>query len=349
MIRQAEKIVKQNKFILEVRNLRVCIRRDEATYRPLTGVNFQLEYGKSVGIVGESGCGKTMTAYSLLRILPPGGRIEAGEILFTKADGNTVDIADFDDRAREMRKIRGGEISMVFQEPMSAFSPVHTIYDQISEAVRLHTNIPRSRTRQRVVELLKLVGMPDPETWVDRYPFQFSGGMRQRAMIAMALASEPRMLIADEPTTALDVTIQARVLGLIKNLQERLNLSLLLITHDLGVIAHMVDYVYIMYLGRVVEAGSVDQIFDHPLHPYTVDLLNSIPHLEGPRKRLSFIKGSVPDTSDIPAGCGFYPRCRKTAGDICGVAAPPEVEIHNGHYVSCYNYTDEKDAKARHA
>lgn len=256
--------------LLDVQNLSLRIDRDEGAVRPLNGVSFRIHAGQSVGIVGESGCGKTMTANALLRILPRAAQITSGHIHYRrKRDDRRIDLASIDAHSREMRQIRGGDISMIFQEPMTAFSPVHTIRNQIAEMIRIHDRMDESRMRQRVVELLDLVGIPAPDERADDYPFQLSGGMRQRAMIAMALASNPRLLIADEPTTALDVTVQARVLKLIQRLQREFDLALMLITHDLGVIAHTVEYVYVMYLGRIVEAGPVAEIFDHPAHPYT--------------------------------------------------------------------------------
>ncbi|MGB2822102.1 MAG: ABC transporter ATP-binding protein [Phycisphaerae bacterium] len=328
-----------NDLILDVRDLTVRFHRDEGIVRPLNGVSFRIRSGRSVGIVGESGCGKTMTAYCLLRILPPGGRITSGHIHFRKRNGARIDLAAVDSGSKEMKAIRGAEVSMIFQEPMTAFSPVHTIYNQIAEAIRLHQEMDRQAIRRRVIELLGLVGIPEGEQRVDEYPFQFSGGMRQRAMIAMALACDPRLLIADEPTTALDVTVQAQVLKLIKGLQRELGLSLMLITHDLGVIAQTVEYVYVMYLGRIVEAGSVEAIFDDPRHPDTVDLLSSIPKMTGARKRISPIRGSVPDAYSLPSGCAFHPRCRRLVGGVCSAEVPPQTEAGPDHHVACFRYS----------
>jgi peptide/nickel transport system ATP-binding protein len=327
--------------LLEVRDLRVRIERDTGVVRPLNGVSFRIYEGQSVGIVGESGCGKTMASNALLRILPRRAQITAGSMWFRTKAGDRVDLAQIDPRSRQMRQIRGGEISMIFQEPMTAFSPVHTIHNQIAEMIRLHDpDADADRQRQRVVELLDLVGIPDPAQRADDYTFQLSGGMRQRAMIAMALASGPRLLIADEPTTALDVTVQARVLKLIERMQRELNLALMLITHDLGVIAHMVSYVYVMYLGRVVEEGTVEAIFDDPRHPYTAALLRSIPSLTSKSQRLEPIEGNVPSGDRLPTGCPFHTRCSEKVGDICHQRMPARVEVGADHAASCFKYTE---------
>ena len=328
--------------LIDVRDLSVVIDRDEGAVRPLNGVSFQIYAGQAVGIVGESGCGKTMTSNALLRILPPAAEITSGHIRYRrKLDEQEVDLATIDATSAEMRQIRGGDISMIFQEPMTAFSPVHTVHNQIAEMIQLHDPMDDQAVRRRVVELLDLVGIPDPEGRADDYPFQLSGGMRQRAMIAMALASKPRLLIADEPTTALDVTVQARVLKLIQRLQKELGLALMLITHDLGVVAHTVEYVYVMYLGRVIEEGPVAEIFDHPAHPYTQALLHSIPSLTNKAQRLKPIEGSVPSAYALPTGCPFHTRCTKQVGDICHQQMPAHMEVGAGHYASCFIHTEE--------
>ena len=320
----------------------VRIDRDEGVVRPLNGVSFRIDAGQSVGMVGESGCGKTMTANALLRILPRSAQITSGHIQYRrKRDDRRVDLAAIDANSDEMRQIRGGDISMIFQEPMTAFSPVHTICNQIAEMIRLHDPMDESAARQRVVELLDLVGIPDPAERADDYTFQLSGGMRQRAMIAMALASNPRLLIADEPTTALDVTVQARVLKLIQRLQRELGLALMLITHDLGVIAHTVEYVYVMYLGRIVEAGPVATIFDHPAHPYTAALLESIPSLTSKSQRLEPIEGSVPSAYALPSGCPFHTRCTAKVGAVCHQRMPAHAQVGPDHYASCFAHTEE--------
>lgn len=324
--------------ILEVNDLEVNFYHDEGIVRANNCVSYRLQQGKSIGIVGESGCGKTVSTYAVLNILPPAGKIEGGEIKYRTNSGDVIDLAGLDSESKEMRNVRGNQISMIFQEPMTAFSPVHTIYNQISEAILLHRDISKEEARERVVNLLDRVGIANAGKRVDDYPFQFSGGMRQRAMIAMALACNPRILIADEPTTALDVTIQAQVLNLIQEMQDEFDLSLVLITHDLGVIAHMVDEVFVMYLGRIVERGPVRDIYKNPLHPYTRDLLRSIPRPGAGKEEISSIKGSVPDSYTLPSGCSFHPRCSDFSGATCRKKIPVEKEIEAGHYVSCHKY-----------
>ncbi len=327
--------------LLEVRDLRVRIERDTGVVRLLNGVSFRIHEGQSVGIVGESGCGKTMASNALLRILPRRAEITGGSMEFSTKSGDRIDLAAIDPMSSRMRQIRGGEISMIFQEPMTAFSPVHTVHDQIAEMIRQHdADADEEQQRQRVVELLDLVGIPNPEVRADDYSFQLSGGMRQRAMIAMALASSPRLLIADEPTTALDVTVQAKVLKLIERMQRELNLGLMLITHDLGVVAHMVGFVYVMYLGRVVEEGPVEAIFDEPKHPYTAALLRSIPNLASRSQRLEPIEGNVPSADRLPTGCPFHTRCTEKVGDVCHQRMPARADMGAGHAVSCFQHTD---------
>ncbi len=333
--------------MIEVEDLFLRFYRDEGVIKPLNGVSFQIPTGKSIGVVGESGCGKTMTAYSLLRILPRGGEIVRGALRFRRKNGEIVDLAQMDPDGKTIKQIRGGEIAMIFQEPMTAFSPVHTLYNQISEVLRIHSDMDEHAIRKRVVELLGQVGIPEPEQRADAYPFEFSGGMRQRAMIAMALASNPRLLIADEPTTALDVTVQAQVLRLIKEIQGRFNLSLMLITHDLGVVAHMVDYVYVMYMGEVVEAAPVGELFENPKHPYTIDLLHSIPKMTGPREELAHIEGTVPHSAALPPGCMFHPRCRKRVGKTCWTREPGMTDLGDGHYVRCFIHSPAESGISR--
>ena len=328
--------------ILDVRNLKVKFLTDEGAVHAVNGVDFKVEAGGSVGILGESGCGKTMTAYSVLQILPRVKKIVSGQINFQTIDGRFQDLLEFESEGKEMRKIRGKEISMIFQEPMTAFSPVYTICNQISEALIIHQDMDKIAARERSIKLLDLVGIPDAQRTVDAYPFQLSGGMRQRAMIAMALACHPRILIADEPTTALDVTIQAQVLKLIQSMQKEFNLSLVLITHNLGVIAHMVKHVYVMYLGRIVEEGPVEEIFDNPSHPYTKALFRSIPKLGGNKEKIYPIEGTVPDAYVLPKGCAFHPRCTEIAGDICRLKIPGKTKISGNHYVNCFKYSKEE-------
>jgi len=327
--------------ILEVRDLAVKFFLDEGTVHAVNGVSFSVPTGKSVGIVGESGCGKTVSAYSVTRLLPKTAHI-SGEILFRERGGEITNITELEADGRDMRRIRGKEISMIFQEPMSSLSPVHTICNQLSEAIIQFQGLAKRQARARVIELLQHVGIPQAERRIDDYPFQLSGGMRQRAMIAMALARNPRVLIADEPTTALDVTLQAQVLNLIRDMQDEFKLSLVLITHDLGVVAHMVDYVSIMYLGRIVESGPVIEIFDNPRHPYTKGLMNSIPKLRGRRgERVAPIPGSVPSAYALQEGCPFCGRC-PLKGKRCTEGIPQRIKVGSEHYVCCHIYQPEE-------
>ena len=332
--------------IVEVNNLSVRFYRDEGVLKPVNGVSFEIPAGSSVGIVGESGCGKTMTAYSLLRILPRGGELQ-GQLQVRRKNGEVVDLAQMDEESEEMRRIRGNDIAMIFQEPMTAFSPVLTLYNQVSEVLRLHTDMSEDAIRKRVIELFHLVGIPEAAERVDSYTFEFSGGMRQRAMIAMALASNPALLIADEPTTALDVTVQAQVLRLIKKMQRRFSIALMLITHDLGVVAHMVDYVYVMYMGEIVEAAPVRELFANPKHPYTQDLLKSVPKMTGPKETLAHIRGSVPSCAALPTGCMFHPRCTRRVGEICWTREPALAEVGKNHYSRCFIHSSKANEMSR--
>lgn len=334
--------------ILEVRDLTVRFMMNEGTVHAVNGVTFSLPEGKSIGIVGESGCGKTVSAYSVTQLLPKTARV-SGQILFREKEGTITDIAKLPVDGKEIRRIRGQEISMIFQEPMSSLSPVHTVFNQLAEAMILFQGMTKKQARERCVELLKLVGIENAERRVDEYPFQFSGGMRQRAMIAMALARNPRILIADEPTTALDVTLQAQVLSLIQEMQDEFKLSMILITHALGVVAHMVDYIHIMYLGRVVESGPTLEIFENPKHPYTRGLLNSIPKLHGKRgQRVSSIPGAVPSAYSLPENCVFRARCSERRS-ACMYEIPRRIQVGSEHYVSCCLYDGEEDQYAANA
>ncbi|HEX5807635.1 MAG TPA: ABC transporter ATP-binding protein, partial [Anaerolineales bacterium] len=290
-----------NDLLLEIKDLRVSFPLDEGLVRAVEGVNLTIRRGEVLGVVGESGCGKSVTAHSVLRILQPPGQIDGGQILFhrpglSNVKGNgAVDLTRLNPTGPEIRDIRGKDISMIFQEPMSSFSPVHTIGSQIMEAIQLHQSVTREQARQKTIELLRLVGISGADERVDNYPHQFSGGMRQRAMIAMALSCSPSLLIADEPTTALDVTIQAQILELMRGLQKRLGMAVMFITHNLGVIAQIADAVAIMYLGQVVEYGPVREILRNPKHPYTMDLLRAVPRLgKTARQHLVAIEGSIP-------------------------------------------------------
>jgi oligopeptide/dipeptide ABC transporter ATP-binding protein len=317
--------------LIQVKNLRTSFFTPEGEVRAVDGVSFSIGEGKTLGLVGESGCGKSVTALSIMRLVPsPPGKIVDGEIVYRGQDLLKLN-------GTAMRKIRGNEISMIFQEPMTSLNPVFTIGDQIGEAIRLHQGLGKRETREKTIEMLRLVKMADPESRVDDYPHQLSGGMRQRVMIAMALSCNPSLLIADEPTTALDVTIQAQILELIEELQEKkLGMALLLITHDLGVVAERADEVAIMYAGKIVERAPTQAIFNRPLHPYTVGLLNSLPGVGAKKKkRLEAIPGVVPSLLELPSGCHFRDRCPKAAG-ICAEAEPELVEKQKDHSAACY-------------
>ena len=325
--------------LLSVRNLKTSFFQDEGTTKAVDGASFDVAPGKTLGIVGESGCGKSVTAQSILRIVDRPGRIVEGEIVLTRTDGSQVDLARLDPNGAEMRSIRGGEIGLVFQEPMTSFSPVHSIGAQLIEAIMLHNAVSSKEARRRGIEALRSVGIPKPERRIDEYSFELSGGLRQRAMIAVALSCDPRLLIADEPTTALDVTTQAQILDLLRKLQRERGMAIMLITHNLGVVAEMADDVVVMYLGRVVEQGSVDEIFHDPKHPYTKALLQSIPSIESvPRLRLATISGSIPHPFNRPAGCPFHPRCAAAMAGRCDKDVPRLQELGNGRRVSCFLY-----------
>jgi peptide/nickel transport system ATP-binding protein len=327
--------------ILQVRDLRTYFYADEGIVRAVDGASFDLFPGRTLGIVGESGCGKSVTAKSILRIVERPGRIAGGEILLQRHDGQVVDVVGLAADGAAMRQIRGGEIGLVFQEPMSSLSAFHTVGVQLIEAIRLHAPLSKQAARERAIEVLAMVGIPRPAQRIDAYSFELSGGLRQRVMIALALAAEPRILIADEPTTALDVTTQAQILALISRLQQERDLAVILITHDMGVIAEMADDVVVMYLGREVEKGPVDAIFHAPKHPYTRSLLRSIPSvLAAPRDRLATISGSIPHPLARPLGCPFHPRCPDAMRGRCDVDPPVEVAIEPDHVTACHLYTE---------
>jgi oligopeptide/dipeptide ABC transporter ATP-binding protein len=316
--------------LIRVKDLRTSFFTPEGEVRAIDGVSFEIAEGKTLGLVGESGCGKSVTSLSIMRLIPsPPGKIVGGEIFYRDRDLLKL-------RNEEMRKIRGNEISMIFQEPMTSLNPVFTVGNQIGEAIKLHQGLGKRETRAKTIEMLRLVKIADPESRVDAYPHQLSGGMRQRVMIAMALSCNPSLLIADEPTTALDVTIQAQILELMKELQQKIGMALLLITHDLGVVAEQANDVAIMYAGKVVERASARAIFTRPLHPYTVGLLNSLPSVGGEKKkRLDAIPGVVPSPLHLPSGCRFRDRCPKAA-DICAQQEPPLEEKEPGHTAACH-------------
>jgi len=327
--------------VLEIKNLRTYFTLMEGTVKAVDGVSFEVRKGEILGLVGESGCGKSVTAQSILRILPENGRIVSGEILLHNENG-VIDLAKLEPDSEEMRRIRGKEISMIFQEPMASFSPVYTVGAQMMEAILLHEDVSKAEARRRVIEMLKKVKIPNAEKVVDMYPFELSGGMLQRCMIAMAMSLNPKVLIADEPTTALDVTIQAQILYLMKELQKEYQSSIILITHDMGVIAQMADRVAVMYLGIIAESGDVYEIFKNPLHPYTRALLKSIPKLGVRKTRLEAIKGVVPDPYNFPSGCRYHPRCDHFMKGLCDVKEPVDVEVAPGHTVKCFLYGGER-------
>ena len=333
--------------LLDVRELRTHFFTDEGIVKAVDGVNLRLERGKTLCVVGESGCGKSVTARSILRIVPKPGEIVSGEIRFQQRDGARTNLAQLDPRGKAIRQIRGGEISMIFQEPMSSLSPVHSIGSQIMEAIRLHLPVDKREARKRAISLLDMVGIPRASEQIDAYSFELSGGMRQRAMIAIALACEPQLLIADEPTTALDVTTQANILDLIRDLQRASGMAVLFITHDLGVVAEIADEVVVMYLGRDVESGTVDNIFHQPQHPYTRALLQSIPRYDSQaKKRLYSIKGTVPHPFDRPGGCPFHPRCDDFLPEQCNRIDPQRQPTSPSHSVRCLLYSGASGASA---
>jgi len=329
--------------LLEIRDLRTHFFMEEGVAKALEGVSFDIQKDQVVGLVGESGCGKSVTAYSVLRILNKRARIVGGSIRYHSQSGSVLEMTELDPRGAEIRAIRGKEISMIFQEPMTSFSPVHTIGDQIGEAIMLHQGVDRAQAAERAAFMLDKVRIPQAGRRLALYPHEMSGGMRQRAMIAMALSCNPRLLIADEPTTALDVTIQAQILELLRGLRRELSMAILLITHNFGVIAEMADLVAVMYLGRIVEMAEVRELFHHPLHPYTQALLRSSPVLGKTRgTRLASIKGIVPDSAHAPAGCGFHPRCASFRRGLCDVRQPAIREVAPGHQVSCLQFEEDR-------
>ena len=339
--------MKQDQCLIDVKDLRTYFFLDEGTVRAVDGVDFCIWHGQTLGVVGESGCGKSVTARSILRIVPKPGRIVSGEItLYRKVSGNgngqidEVRLTELDPGGPVMRSIRGDEIALVPQEPMASLSPVHTIGNQIGEAIMLHQGVDKHVARAKAIEMLDLAGFPKPNERVDSYPHQLSGGLRQRAVIAMALSCHPSLLIADEPTTALDVTTEAQILRLMRSLQGELGMAIMYITHNLGVVAQMCEDVIVMYMGKVVEESSVDALFHAPLHPYTKALLRSIPKLGQKRRgqRLESIRGTVPDPYAIPKGCSFHPRCTQRIPGVCDQAPPPWLEVEPGHKVRCVLY-----------
>jgi len=337
--------VRSSTPLLEVKGLRTSFYTRDGVVRAVDGIDFHVDRGEIMGLVGESGCGKSVTSLSLLRLIPPPGRIEAGQIIF---DGrNLLDLP-----GEEMRKIRGDRISMIFQQPTSSLNPVWDVGRQIAEVLELHRNMKGKAARARALDLLKMVGIPDPQRRLDSYPHEMSGGMAQRVMIAMALACEPELLIADEPTTALDVTIQAQILDLIRGLREQTGTAVILITHDLGVVAEMCDRVAVMYAGEIVEQADTVPLFREPRHPYTRGLINSIPVLGETRDDLMVIPGNVPNLIDLPPACRFAPRCgTRIAENVVGSTEvhPNLLDVEPGHTVRCWVYHDREGRTIRTA
>jgi oligopeptide/dipeptide ABC transporter ATP-binding protein len=335
---------------LEVRGLKTYFFLDEGILKAVDGVDLTVGNRETIGVIGESGSGKSILARSIMRLVSRPGEIVQGTASIRRKNGEVLDVLALEPNAEKLRAIRGNDIGMVFQEPMTAFSPVHTIGAQISEAIRLHSSLDKDGARDLVIELLRRVGISNPRQRFDEYPYQLSGGMRQRAMIALALSCNPTIVLADEPTTALDVTIQAQILELMKDLQQTDGMSIVYITHDLAVVSETTDRIYVMYLGRVVESTSTRRLFANPLHPYTRKLLTSIPHPGVRVDRLAVIKGTVPSALDPPVQCPFFGRCPDAMPGVCDRAVPALVEIEDGHSARCFLHsaeTEQEDAWTR--
>ena len=340
--------------LLEIKGLKTYFFLDEGVVRAVDDVTYEMRRGAILGVVGESGSGKSVLARSIMRMIRPPGRTLEGEILYhltsddesDGVDGQVTDLAKLSPDGRKIREIRGNDITMIFQEPLVSFSPVHTIGAQMTEGILQHQRITKKEAQDRAVQMLRRVGIPDAQRRIHDHPFNFSGGMLQRAMIGMALSTNPKLLIADEPTTALDVTTQAQILGLMLELQEEFGMAMMLITHNLGVVGQMADEVIVMYLGKVVEHTDVKTLFDDPKHPYTQELLKSIPQLKRTKQveRLTPISGSVPPPYERPSGCPFHPRCPSFMPGVCDVVDPQPVAVGEGHLASCLLYTDHAKA-----
>ncbi len=320
--------------LIKVENLNVHFNTDEGTANALNGIDFSIERNQVLGVVGESGCGKSVMARVLMNLVMPPGKIASGSVLYRTKD-QVTDIASLDPKGKAIRKIRGNEIAMIFQEPMTSLDPVFTIGNQMMEGIRLHWKLNKRQARAHAVKMLKAVGMPSAEHQMKQYPFNLSGGMRQRVMIAMALSCNPKLLIADEPTTALDVTIQAQVIELMLRLKSDFKTAILFITHDLGVISDIADEVIVMYMGKIVEKASVHSLFEKPSHPYTIGLMHSLPSYTAKKNRLVPIRGSISSPYEKIEGCGFKSRCDHVFSP-CGSASPPLAEISPGHYRACW-------------
>lgn len=333
--------MEENGNLLEVSNLQISFKTDEGLVKAVDGVNFTVESGRTLGIVGESGSGKSVSTKAIMQLLPGNATIDpASNIILHRQNGQKVDITKLKSTSKEMRSIRGDDISMIFQEPMSSFSPVYTIGNQITEAIRAHKNVSKKEARKIGISMLERVGISSPAQRFDQYPFEISGGMRQRAMIATALSTNPALLIADEPTTALDVTIQAQILALMKELQDEFNMSMIFISHDLGVISQIADTVAVMYLGRIVETGTIREIIKSPKHPYTQSLLRAIPKIEDLDSRLEPVGGDIPGPMARPAGCPFHPRCKQIIEGYCESNVPYMIHLSETHSANCFLYEE---------
>lgn len=329
--------------LLEVKDLKISFKTDEGIVTAVDGVNFSVKRGQTLGIVGESGSGKSVSTWSIMRLLPKNSIIQKGSsIQFRRKDDKVVDITSLRPASRELREIRGGEVALIFQEPMSSFSPVYTIGNQIMEAVLQHRNVSKNEAQEIAIDMLDRVGISNPRQRFRQYPFELSGGMRQRAMIAVALSMNPSLLIADEPTTSLDVTIQAQILKLMRELQQDLGMAIIFITHNLGVIAQVADEVEVMYLGKILERGTAKEIIHQPQHPYTQALLRAIPQLDHIGERLTAISGDIPSPLSRPAGCPFHTRCEKVIPGICDIKMPNPTQLTDTHIVYCF-LNEERD------
>jgi oligopeptide/dipeptide ABC transporter, ATP-binding protein, C-terminal domain len=342
---QAAQTGKDGQPLLSVQDLKIRIKMDNGTMHAVDGVDFVIKRGQTLGLVGESGCGKSLTSRAIIGINPKECET-TGKVVYDDESDSNLDLLSLDPKGKRIRSIRGRKIAMIFQEPMTAFSPMYTIGNQIVEAIRTHRTKNKKEAKKIALEMLGKVGISDQEKRFDQYPHEFSGGMRQRAMISMALSCNPELLIADEPTTALDVTIQAQVLELMQALQREFGMAILLVTHDLGIIAEMCDEVAVMYLGKIVEQAPVKELFYNPKHPYTKGLMKSMPRLGGEKSvRLESIEGSVPMPIDMPPMCGFYDRCKDRIEGVCNAKAVPTTYISDQHTVRCFLYTDRQEGE----
>jgi peptide/nickel transport system ATP-binding protein len=330
------------KPILNVENLQISFKTDEGLVRAVNGLDFTVKRGQTLGIVGESGSGKSVSTQAIMRLLPKNAIIDdSSSIEFQRKDGKIVDVTKLNPRGREVRDIRGGEVAMIFQEPMSSFSPVYTIGNQITEAVLEHRNVDKKEAREIAIDMLDKVGISNPAVRIDQYPFELSGGMRQRAMIAVALSTRPSLLIADEPTTALDVTIQAQILQLMRQLRDEFHMAIIFITHDLGVISQIADEVVVMYLGQIMERGTTRDVIYNPQHSYTQKLLEAIPRLDNLGGRLAAVGGDIPSPLERPSGCPFHTRCPQFMAGTCDTADPSQIRLTATHQVNCFLYDDQ--------